>query len=139
MDFITKLLVSSDVVIGTKYDAILVIVDKLTKYTEIVPFKETFTVTELGYILLDKLIKHHGIPASITSDRDKLFTSAYWTTLITVMGTKRKLSVTSKRSCLLQIDWPAASYPDGRRIRKLKERGSGGEAREKEEPAPRPR
>ena len=92
MDFITKLPASSDVVTRTKYDAILVIVDKLTKYTEMIPFKETFTATELGHILLDKLIKHHGIPASITSDRDKLFTSAYWTTLITAMGTKRKLS-----------------------------------------------
>ena len=92
MDFITKLLASSDVVTGTKYDSILVIVDKLTKYTEMIPFKETYTAPELGHILLDKLIKHYGIPASITSDRDKLFTSAYWTTLITAMGTKRKLS-----------------------------------------------
>ena len=92
MDFITKLPASSDVVTGTKYDSILVIVDKLTKYTEMIPFKETYTAPELGHILLDKLIKHHGIPASITSDRDKLFTSAYWTTLITAMGTKRKLS-----------------------------------------------
>ena len=77
MDFITKLPASIDVVTGQKYDSILVIVDKLTKYTEIILFKETYTVTELGHILLDKLIKNHGIPASITSDRDKLFTSAY--------------------------------------------------------------
>ena len=92
MDFITKLPTSTDMVTKEKYDLILVIVDKLTKYTEMIPFKETYTATELGHILLDKLIRHHGIPASITSDRDKLFTSAYWTTLITAMGTKRKLS-----------------------------------------------
>ena len=77
MDFITKLPASSDIVIGIKYDVILVIIDKLTKYTEMIPFKEIFTVTELGHILLDKLIKHYGIPALITSDRDKLFISAY--------------------------------------------------------------
>ena len=40
-------------------------------------FKEAYTTTELRYILLDKLIKHHGILASITSDRDKLFTLVY--------------------------------------------------------------
>ena len=77
MDFITKLPASSDVVIGIKYDVILVIIDKLTKYTEMIPFKEIFTVIELSHILLDKLIKHHGILALITSDRDKLFISAY--------------------------------------------------------------
>ena len=77
MDFITKLLTSTDAVTKEKYDSILVIVDKLTKYTEMIPFKETYTATELGHILLDKLIRHHGILVSITSDRDKLFTSAY--------------------------------------------------------------
>ena len=77
MDFITKLLASSDVVIGIKYDSILVIVDKLIKYTEMILFKETYTAPELGHILLDKLIKHHRILALITSDRDKLFISVY--------------------------------------------------------------
>ena len=40
-------------------------------------FKETYTITELRHILLDKLIKNYKILALITSDRDKLFTSAY--------------------------------------------------------------
>ena len=77
MDFITKLLTLTDIVTKEKYDLILVIINKLTKYTEMILFKETYTATELGHILLDKLVKHHGILALITSDRDKLFTSAY--------------------------------------------------------------
>ena len=40
-------------------------------------FKETYTITELRHMLLDKLIKYYGILALITSNRDKLFTSAY--------------------------------------------------------------
>ena len=60
-----------------KYDVILVIVNKLTKYTEIILFKEIFTITELRYILLDKLIKHYGILALIISDNDKLFILIY--------------------------------------------------------------
>ena len=77
IDFITKLPLFIDVVIGQKYDLILVIIDKLTKYTEMILFKEPYTVIELRYILLDKLIKHYGIPALIISDRDKLFISVY--------------------------------------------------------------
>ena len=77
MDFIIKLLTLTDIVIKEKYDLILVIIDKLTKYTEMILFKETYTATELRHILLDKLIRYHGILALITSDRDKLFTLAY--------------------------------------------------------------
>ena len=40
-------------------------------------FKETYTVTELRHILLDKLIKYYGILALITTNRDKLFISVY--------------------------------------------------------------
>ena len=71
----------------------LVIIDKLTKYTEIILFKEIYIVLELSYILLDILIKHYGILALIISDRDKLFIVVYYTTLITVISIKRKLLI----------------------------------------------
>lgn len=77
IDLITKLLVSSDVVIETKFNTILVIVHKLTKYTEIILFKKKFIAIVLGHILLDKLIKNYRIIVLITSERDKIFTLAY--------------------------------------------------------------
>ena len=42
-----------------------------------IPFKEIFTIIELRYILLDKLIKYYRILALITSDKDKLFILVY--------------------------------------------------------------
>ena len=63
--------------IKEKYKLILVIINKLTKYIEIILFKEIYTVLELSYILVDKLIKYYGILASIISDRDKLFILIY--------------------------------------------------------------
>ena len=60
-----------------RYNLILVIIDKLIKFTEIILFKEIYTVLELSYILLDKLIKHYGILALTISDRDKLFILIY--------------------------------------------------------------
>ncbi len=70
----------------------MVIIDKLTKYAIIIPYKETYKVYQLGFILLDKLIKDHGIPESIILDRDRLFTLYYWKTLVAVIGTKLRIS-----------------------------------------------
>src|SRR5688500_15525072 len=92
MDFVTGLPTSKDPTTGNKYDAILVIVDRFTKYAEMVPFRKDYTAKQLGHVILDRLIRYHGIPKSIISDRDKLFTSNYWTTLLAAIGTKRKLS-----------------------------------------------
>ena len=77
MDFITKLPKSKDPVTTEIYDAIMVIVDKLTKYAIMLPFKEKYNAEQLAFILLNRLIRDHNIPKSTTSDRDKLFTSNY--------------------------------------------------------------
>jgi transposase InsO family protein len=92
MDFVTSLPPSRDPATNLVYDAILVIVDRLTKSAEMIPFRSDYEAEHLGYILLDRLVRHHGIPKTIISDRDKLFTSNYWTTLMAMIGTKRKLS-----------------------------------------------
>ena len=78
---------------GETYDSIIVIIDRLTKYAIIIPFKKSFNVEQLRHVLLDRLIRDHRIPKGITSDRDKLFTSNYWKTLIGVIGTKLRLLI----------------------------------------------
>lgn len=92
MDFITQLPKSKDPCTHEDYTAILVIVDRLTKYTIMVPCKEDISAPKLGFLLVDRLIRDHGIPKRIVSDRDKLFTSAYWKTLLGQMGTTLGLS-----------------------------------------------
>jgi hypothetical protein len=92
MDFVTGLPASRDPVTKITYNAILVIIDRFTKYAEMIPFHNKYTAEHLGYVILDRLIRHHGIPKTIISDRDKLFTSNYWTTLVALIGIKRKLS-----------------------------------------------
>jgi hypothetical protein len=47
MDFITKLPLSKDIVIGTKYNSILTIVDRLTKWSYFFPYKELWIVEQL--------------------------------------------------------------------------------------------
>ena len=92
MDFITKLPKSKDPTTTEVYDAIMVIVDRLTKYAIMLPFKEKYNAEQLAFLLLDRLVRDHGIPKSITSDRDKLFTSNYWKTLLGMIGTKLRMS-----------------------------------------------
>ncbi|KAI7201342.1 hypothetical protein KC365_g18742, partial [Hortaea werneckii] len=92
MDFITKLPASKDPATGVVYDSILVMVDTLTKYAHFIPCKESMAAMELAYLVLDRLIRHHGIPESFITDRDKLFTSNFWKSLMGQIGIKHKLS-----------------------------------------------
>lgn len=92
MDFITGLPDSEDPVTKVSYDAILVVVDRFTKAIEVIPFRRDYTAQQLGYVINDKVIRYHGIPKTIISDRDKLFTSNYWATLMGAIGIQRKLS-----------------------------------------------
>jgi transposase InsO family protein len=92
MDFVTQLPVSKDPVTNYVYDSIFVVVDRFTKAAEFVPFRHSYTAEQLARVFLDRIVRHHGIPESIVSDRDKLFTSNYWTTLLAAIGTKKKLS-----------------------------------------------
>ena len=77
MDFIVKLLILKDPVIQEEYNIILVIVDRLIKLSHLIPFKEKYTAEQLGFIVLDRLIRYYGILEALISNRDKLFTSNY--------------------------------------------------------------
>ena len=70
----------------------MVIVDRFIKYLITVLFKKTHTAEQLGYLLLDRLVRDHRVPIMIITDRDKLFTSNYWKTISAAMGTKSKMS-----------------------------------------------
>jgi transposase InsO family protein len=92
MDFVTGLPLSKDPVTENAYDSILVIVDRFTKYALMIPFRRDYTTVQLAQVIKDRLFRHFGLPKSIISDRDKLFTSNYWATLMAEIGIQRKLS-----------------------------------------------
>ena len=73
MDFITKLPRTS-----CGYDTIWVVVDRLTKSARFIPVKESFSVDKLAEVYIDEVVKFHGVPTSIISDRDSRFTSRFW-------------------------------------------------------------
>lgn len=74
------------------HDSITVITDRLTKYVHFEPSHTTMDAPELARIFFRTIIANHGMPTHITSDRDKLFTSKFWTTLTNLMGIDQHLT-----------------------------------------------
>lgn len=82
MDFIEGLPLSEG------YDVILVVVDRFTKYAHFVPLRHPFSAPLVARVFVDSVVKLHGMPHSITSDRDCIFTSNFWKLLFQSLGTK---------------------------------------------------
>jgi hypothetical protein len=72
---------------------ILVIVDRLTKYAHFLPLKHPYTAKLVAKAFVETMVKLHGVPLSIISDRDRVFTSAFWKEIITTVGTKLHYSI----------------------------------------------
>jgi len=74
------------------YSVILVVVDRFTKYAHFIPLKHPYTALSVARVLYDQVIKLHGMPQSMVSDRDKVFTSTVWTELFKMEGVQLKYS-----------------------------------------------
>ena len=75
-----------------KFDSIWVIVDRLTKSAHFIPVRTNYNVAKLAEIYIEEIVRLHGVPSSIVSDRDPKFTSHFWGALHEAMGTKLRLS-----------------------------------------------
>lgn len=75
MDFIEGLPVSKG------FDVILVVVDRYTKYAHFLPLKHPFSALQVVDSYLSRVASLYGMPKSIVSDRDKIFTSHFWQNL----------------------------------------------------------
>ncbi|TYK21771.1 ty3-gypsy retrotransposon protein [Cucumis melo var. makuwa] len=67
---------------------------KLTKSTHFIPGKSTYTARKWAQLYMSEIVRLHGVPVSIVSDRDARFTSKFWKGLQTAMGTRLDFSTT---------------------------------------------
>src|SRR3954462_14461023 len=89
MDFVTSL---PNTMRG--HDSIWVIVDRLTKSAHFIPIHITYPVSKLAEIYVKVIVKLHGVPLCIVSDRDPRFTFDFWRSLQEALGSKLRLSTT---------------------------------------------
>ncbi|GJW04910.1 putative reverse transcriptase domain-containing protein [Tanacetum coccineum] len=87
MDFITKLPKTSN-----GHDTIWVIVDRLTKSAHFIPTRETDSIETLIRLYIKEIVSQHGVPISIISDCDSHFTSRFWQSLQSALGTQLDMS-----------------------------------------------
>jgi hypothetical protein len=66
-------------------DVILVVVDRLTKYAHFLPLAHPYTVQKVAHIFMDNILKLHGPPTVIITDRDRIFLSKLWTEIFSAM------------------------------------------------------
>ncbi|CAN6542625.1 unnamed protein product [Malus baccata var. baccata] len=83
MDFVYKLPRTQN-----GFDGIWVVIDRLTKSAHFIPVREKYSLNKLAQLFISKVVKYHGVPVNIISDRDPRFTSKFWTAFQEALGTR---------------------------------------------------
>ncbi|KAJ3558320.1 hypothetical protein NP233_g11530 [Leucocoprinus birnbaumii] len=74
------------------YDSITVIIDRLTGMIHLVPSRLNYNARQVAELIFREVYRLHGLPKSIISDRDTLFTSTFWQHLNKLIGIKLHMS-----------------------------------------------
>jgi transposase InsO family protein len=74
------------------YDYLWVIICQMTSMVHLVPVTTQVTAKELSWEYLKEIVRLHGLPSSIVSDRDSKFTSKWWRELHCLIGAKLLMS-----------------------------------------------
>ena len=75
-----------------EFDSITVVICLLTAMVEVIPSRTNYKAHDIAELMFEHVYKHHGLPKTVVSDRDVLFTSTFWGQLNALIGIKLKMS-----------------------------------------------
>jgi len=91
MDFITDLPASKSIE-GAEYDSVLIVVDRFSKMAHFIPTRKDLSTEELAHLVLREIVRIHGLPAKIVTDRGSLFAAEFWGDLMHILRISRDMS-----------------------------------------------
>jgi transposase InsO family protein len=69
-----------------------VVVDTLTKSAHFIPVRTTYQAPDIARVFISEIVRLHGVPKRIISDRGSMFTGRFWTSFQEVLGTQLNFS-----------------------------------------------
>ncbi len=92
LNFIVKLSKSKKRLMRTTYDFILIVMNRLIKYKYFLSYKKATFAKDLIYTFLRMIVANFDLSDEIISNRNKLFTSKFWKSLVNQLEIYHKLS-----------------------------------------------
>jgi len=87
MDLIVKLPTTAD-----GHDSILVFVDRLSKIVHLVPTTESLNARSFAALFVNNVVRLHGLPATLISDRGPQFNNNVWAHTCELLGMDKRMS-----------------------------------------------
>ena len=114
MDFIVGLLPSNG------FDAIMVVIDKFTRYGIFIPMTSDYTVLSSVNLFVEWVVRHRWLPSKFITDRNAKFLSEFWQAVMQALRIRHKLSTayhaqtdgaTERLNQIIEIMLPAYVSP----------------------------
>ena len=74
------------------YSVTMVVIDRLSKYGHFLSLKHPYLAKSVAELFAKEITRLYGMPRSIVSDRDPIFTSQLWTEYFQIQGSELRMS-----------------------------------------------